>query len=76
MEENQFWFRMWSLAAAVLVVGMSSCSFNSYVTKEKWEKAVANGADPLVVSCALGIGGTTSSHADAIMCNTLAQNRK
>lgn len=71
-----FWFRIWSLAAAVVIVVMGSCTYVSTITKENWKNAVANGADPLVVSCALGIGGSSSSHADAIMCNTIAQNRK
>ena len=71
-----FWFRIWSLAAAVVIVGMGSCTYGSRVTKDKWEKAVANGADPLIVSCALGIGGSNSSHADAVMCNTVAQRGK
>ena len=73
MEENRFWLRMWSLTASVLISGMASCSYFEHEKKDKWEKAVANGADPLVVSCALGVGGSGSSHADAVMCNTVAQ---
>lgn len=71
-----FWLRIYTLVAAVLIVGISSCTYVSTITKENWKNAVANGADPLVVSCALGVGGVGSSHADAVMCNTIAQNRK
>lgn len=76
MDDNVFYFRLWLLGAAVLISCIGSCTVANYNTKDKWEKAVANGADPLVVSCALGIGGSNSSHADAIMCNALVQNRK
>ena len=77
MDSNQqFWVRIWTLAAVVAVASLTSCSYLSTITKKNWDHAVANGADPMVVSCALGVGGTNSSHADAIMCNTLAQNRK
>jgi hypothetical protein len=75
MEEYRFWFRIWALVAAVFIAGIGSCTYGSHMTKEKWSKAVADGADPLVVSCALGVGGSGSAHADAIMCNTVAQPR-
>lgn len=76
MDDNVFYFRLWLLGAAVLISGMGSCTVLSANTKDKWEKAVANGADPMVVSCALGIGNTSNSHAETIICNALAQNRK
>lgn len=75
MSDNVFYFRLWLLGAAVLISGMSSCTILSLNTKDKWEKAVANGADPMVVGCALNIT-STNSHSEAIICHTLAQNRK
>lgn len=74
--DQQFWVRICTLAAVVVISGIGSCSYLSTITKANWDKAVANGADPIVVSCALGVGGVGSSHSDAIMCNTIAQNRK
>jgi hypothetical protein len=71
-----FWFRIWSLVASVLIAGIGSCTYGLQATKDKWEKAVANGADPMVVSCALGIGNTATSHGEAIICASIAQNRK
>ncbi len=75
MDDNVFYFRLWLLGAIVLISGMGSCTTLSLNTKDKWEKAVANGADPMVAGCALNITGT-NSHAEALICHTLAQNRK
>lgn len=72
MDDNVFYFRLWLLGAIVLISGMGSCTVASMNTKDKWEKAVANGADPMVVSCAL-YGQNT---AETVTCHTLAQNRK
>ena len=75
-QEKSFWFPICALVAAVFIkLDIGSCTYGSHMTKEKWSKAVADGADPLVVSCALGVGGSGSAHADAIMCNTVAQPR-
>lgn len=76
MDESKFWLGVWSLAAAVVVCLIASCTYTTALNRDKWEKAVANGADPMVTACALGItvGGTSTS--DAIVCSTLAQNRK
>lgn len=75
MDDNKFWLSIWSLAAMSLAVLIGALTILSLDTKSKWEKAVANGADPMVVSCALNISGDSRA-ADAIICNTLAQNRK
>jgi hypothetical protein len=72
MSDNVFYNRCWMIAAAVVIVGMCSCTVNSVVKLDTWEKAVANGADPMVVSCAL----YGQSEAEKISCHTLAQNRK
>lgn len=72
MDDNVFYNRCWLIVAAVLIVGMGSCTFNSANKLDKWEKAVANGADPMVVSCAL----YDTTRAEGLTCHTLAQNRK
>jgi hypothetical protein len=76
MEDTKFWLRVWALLTLVLIVGMLCVTFSKYNNRDKWDKAVANGADPMVAACALGISGTRSDTADAIICNTLAHNRK
>lgn len=60
------------LIAVVIVCGIGSCSVSKWNTMDKWDRAVTNGADPMVVSCSLNMIST----AEAIVCNTLAQNRK
>ena len=72
MDDNVFYFRLWLLGAIVLISGMGSCTVASMNTKDKWEKAVANGADPMVVSCAL----YDTTRAEGLTCHTLSQNRK
>ena len=72
MEDNVFWIRLWSLVTAAFVCLFAALTVNSVVKLDKWEKAVANGADPMVVSCALY--GQTD--AEKVTCHTLAQNRK
>ena len=76
MDENKFWLSLWAIAAVVLLAGMGGCTYTSTVTRDKWEKAVANGADPMVTSCALGITTGGNHTADSIICVALAQNRK
>lgn len=41
--------------------------------RDKWDKAVSNGADPMVTTCAL-YGADT--HGETAICTILAQNRK
>ena len=75
MSENKFWLSIWSLVAAAIAVLICACTIVSLDTKAKWEKAVAGGADPMVVACALNLSYNGHS-ADAIICSNLAQNRK
>jgi hypothetical protein len=72
MEENQFWLRICSIAAVVLVFGMSSCTYTIHDKHDKWEKAVSNGADPMVASCAL----FSKERVEEASCLLMAQNRK
>lgn len=72
MEDNKFWVLIWILAAATTVALMTLCVFNAYDRRDKWEKAVSNGADPMVVSCAL----YEQTGVEQAACLLLAQNRK
>ena len=70
--ENRFWLRIWGIAAIVIVVGIASCSYGMHDRRDKWEKAVSNGADPMVASCAL----FDQVEIERGACLLLAQNRK
>lgn len=72
MEEYQFWLRLWGIAATVIVVMVGSCTYGAHDKRDKWEKAVSNGADPMVVSCAL----YEQTGVDQASCLLMAQNRK
>jgi hypothetical protein len=65
---------MLSVLGMVLVffVALMVCvTLSGFDHRDKWEKAVSNGADPMVTSCALY--GADKSTA---ICTILAQNRK
>lgn len=72
MDDNTFYTRVWTLATIVVALLIGSCTAGSFDRRDKWEKAVANGADPMVVSCAL----YELSQAEQVICALLAQNRK
>jgi hypothetical protein len=65
MDEGKFWLRMWLIGAVVLTMLVTSCTINGFDRRDKWEKAVANGADPIRASCALL---DMSSTGDQILC--------
>jgi hypothetical protein len=60
------------LITAVIVCMIGSCSYSQHDKRDKWEKAVSNGADPMVASCAL----FTQETIEQAACLLLAQNRK
>jgi hypothetical protein len=71
--DNKFWLCAWGMGLVVLITLMVCITINAHGKREKWEKAVSNGADPMVVACALdGVNG----HAEAAICAILAQGRK
>jgi hypothetical protein len=70
--ENKFWLRIWGLLALVLVALIGSCSFIAYDKLNKWEKAVSNGADPMVAACAL----FDQRESERVACAMLARDRK
>ena len=71
--EQKFWLGIWGMVLSFLVALMVCITINAHGKREKWEKAVSNGADPMVTACALdGVTG----HAEIAICTILAQNRK
>ena len=68
--DQKFWVCIWSMVLAFLVSLMACVTINAHNKREKWEKTVSNGADPMVTTCAL-YGDTSTA-----ICTILAQNRK
>ncbi len=73
MNEEKFWLCIWGMVLAFLIALMACITFNAHGKRDKWEKAVSNGADPMVVTCALEGSGHDGSTA---ICTILAQGRK
>ena len=73
MNEEKFWLCVWGMVLSFLAVLVLCITFNAHGKRDKWEKAVSNGADPMVVSCALD---DIAGGADAAICTILAQGRK
>jgi len=73
MNEEKFWLCIWGMGLAFLAVVALCITINAHGKRDKWEKAVSNGADPMVVACALdGVNG----QAETAICTMLAQGRK
>lgn len=72
MSEEKFWLCVWGMVLSFLTVVALCITFNAHGKRDKWEKAVSNGADPMVVACALD--GAEHSGGVAI-CVMLAQGR-
>jgi len=72
MSDNQLYARTFVVVGVVIVSMIGSCTYASHDKRDKWEKAVANGADPMVASCAL----FTQESIEQGDCLLLAQNRK
>ncbi len=70
--ENKFWIRVCGLATIIIVCLIASCSYGMHDRRDKWEKAVSNGADPMVAACAL----FDQVEIERGACLLLAQNRK
>jgi len=74
MDSNQkFWLCIWSMVLAFLVALMVCITINAHGKRDKWDKAVSNGADPMVAACALYSAENTGDYA---ICTILAQGRK
>ena len=71
--EQKFWLCVWGMALVFLLAVIIACTINGLDRRDKWDKAVSNGADPMVATCALFSAETTGENA---ICTILAQNRK
>ena len=68
--ENKFWLCVWGLILSFFM-GVNVClTVHAWNKLDKWEKAVSNGADPMVTTCAL------YSDTSTAICTILAQGRK
>ena len=71
--DQKFWLCAWSMVLAFLLAVIIACTINSLDRRDKWDRAVTNGADPMVATCALYQADT---HGETAICTILAQNRK
>jgi hypothetical protein len=71
--EDKFWLCVWSMVLAFLLTLTVCITVNAYGKRDKWEKAVMNGADPMVIACSLD---GVNSHSETAICTILAQGRK
>ena len=71
--DQKFWLCIWGMVLAFIVALTICGTVAGFDTRDKWEKAVSNGADPMVTTCALYQADTHGGHA---ICTILAQNRK
>lgn len=70
---QKFWITCWGMLLTFILALIVSGTINSLDRRDKWEKTVSNGADPMVTTCAL-YGAET--HGETAICTILAQNRK
>ena len=71
--DQKFWVCIWGMVLVFFVALMVCVTLSGFDRRDKWEKAVSNGADPMVTTCALdGVEG----HAATAICTILAQGRK
>lgn len=71
--DQKFWIFIWGMVLTFLTVVVVFCTINAHDRRDKWDKAVSNGADPMVTTCALYSAEATGDYA---ICTILAQNRK
>ncbi len=71
--DQKFWLCGWGMVLAFFLSLIVSGTVNSLDRRDKWDKAVSNGADPMVTTCALY---GTDTHGETAICTILAQNRK
>jgi hypothetical protein len=71
--EQKFWICMWGMVVTFLITVTVCLTLSGFDRRNKWDKAVSNGADPMVANCALYSAETSG---DIAICIILAQNRK
>jgi hypothetical protein len=73
MNDEKFWLCIWGMVLAFLLTLMVCLTISSHDKRNKWVEAVSNGADPMVVACALD---GVNNLAETAICTILAQGRK
>jgi len=68
--DQKFWLGIWGMVLAFLATIFVGVFIDAHGRRDKWEKTVSNGADPMVTACAL------YSDMSTAVCTILAQNRK
>ena len=71
--DQKFWRCIWGMVLAFIVALTICGTVAGFDKRDKWDKAVSNGADPMVTTCALD---GADSHGETAICTILAQNRK
>lgn len=69
--DEKFWVSIWSLVAIVLIAAMFFGTLSSHLQRKELSEMVKNGADPMSVSCAFGVGQN-----DVSICTLLANKEK
>ena len=69
-EDTKIMLSFSAMFTVIVVALIIACTLNAYDRRDKWEKTVSNGADPMVTTCAL------YSDTSVAVCTILAQNRK
>lgn len=71
MEENKFWLGIWALLATVIVACTVVGTVAAHLQRQAMMEMVKNGADPMAVSCAFGVG-----QSEVSICTLIATKGK
>lgn len=71
--DQKFWLCISGMVFAFFITLILCITATGFGKRDKWEKAVSNGADPMVTTCALNGADT---HGETAICIILAQGRK
>jgi hypothetical protein len=71
--DQKFWIFIWGMVLASILALTICGTVAGFDKRDKWDKAVSNGADPMVTTCALY---GADSHGETAICTILAQGRK
>ena len=71
--DQKYWLCIWGMVLAFFLTLMVCLTINAHGKRDKWDKAVSNGADPMVVACALD---GVNNYSETAICTILAQGRK
>lgn len=71
--DKKFGLYLCGMVLATFVTVIVCLTLSGFDRRDKWEKIVSNGADPMVARCAV-YGADTN--AETAICTILAQGRK